>query len=133
MFSVGKRFIRSISTLKKNQASASEQEEIDHLQSPRQKIDVERTLLQSPKDLSAANVHKGSMRLFFTGGLNKKVNKNATSTTTTASHIKDIFDINNEVLAEKKSKNRPSNVFNFHIIPYYYSWIIQIKEILYKH
>lgn len=94
---VGKRFIRSISTLKKNQASASEQEEIDHLQSPRQKIDVERTLLQSPKDLSAANVHKGSMRLFFTGGLNKKVNKNATSTTTTASHIKDIFDINNEL------------------------------------
>ncbi|CAO3608982.1 unnamed protein product [Mucor fragilis] len=94
---VGKRFIRSISTLKKNQTATVEDE--DGISQPtRQKIDQERVLLQSPKDSSAAansNVHKGSMRLFFTGGLNRKVNKNAISSTT--SHIKDIFEINNEL------------------------------------
>lgn len=97
LISVGKRFIRSISTLKKNQTATVEDE--DGISQPtRQKIDQERVLLQSPKDSSAAansNVHKGSMRLFFTGGLNRKVNKNAISSTT--SHIKDIFEINNEV------------------------------------
>ncbi|KAK4509268.1 uncharacterized protein ATC70_007618 [Mucor velutinosus] len=96
---VGKRFIRSISTLKKNQAATVENE-LNMSQPTRQKIDQERVLLQSPKDSAAAaaanaNVHKGSMRLFFTGGLNRKVNKNAISSTT--SHIKDIFEINNEL------------------------------------
>ncbi|OAD06833.1 hypothetical protein MUCCIDRAFT_107424 [Mucor lusitanicus CBS 277.49] len=95
---VGKRFIRSISTLKKNQQAAAVEDELDRSQPARHKIDQERVLMQSPKDSSAAanaNVHKGSMRLFFTGGLNKKVNKNAISST--ASHIKDIFEINNEL------------------------------------
>ncbi|GAN01562.1 hypothetical protein MAM1_0009d00995 [Mucor ambiguus] len=94
---VGKRFIRSVSTLKKSQ-TATVQDELDMSQPTRQKIDQERVLLQSPKESSAAtnaNVHKGSLRLFFTGGLNKKVNKNAKSSTT--SHIKDIFEINNEL------------------------------------
>lgn len=98
LISVGKRFIRSISTLKKNQQAAAVEDELDRSQPARHKIDQERVLMQSPKDSSAAanaNVHKGSMRLFFTGGLNKKVNKNAISST--ASHIKDIFEINNEV------------------------------------
>lgn len=101
LITVGKRFIRSISTLKKNQTATVEDED-GASQPTRQKIDQERVLLQSPKDSSAAaaaaansNVHKGSMRLFFTGGLNRKVNKNAISSTT--SHIKDIFEINNEV------------------------------------
>ncbi|KAL7327455.1 hypothetical protein PS15p_205881 [Mucor circinelloides] len=89
---VGKRFIRSISTLKKNQ-TATVEEEFDISQPTRQKIDQERVLLQSPA--ANVNVHKGSMRLFFTGGLNKKVNKNAN--TSTSSHIKDIFDNNNEL------------------------------------
>lgn len=92
LLSAGKRFIRSISTLKKNQ-TATVEDEFDISQPTRQKIDQERVLPQSPA--ANVNVHKGSMRLFFTGGLNKKVNKNAN--TSTSSHIKDIFDNNNEV------------------------------------
>ncbi|KAG1106595.1 hypothetical protein G6F42_016691 [Rhizopus arrhizus] len=44
---VGKRFIRSISTLKKNQ-TATVEDEFDFSQPTRQKIDQERVLLQSP-------------------------------------------------------------------------------------
>ncbi|CEP18049.1 hypothetical protein [Parasitella parasitica] len=85
MTDTGKRIIRSISTLRKTTTEADE----DYLTSPRQKIDQERPWIQSPKD---TNVHKGSMRLFFMGGLHKKINKNAA----TASHVRDMFDAHNE-------------------------------------